>query len=536
MADEPAIKSPGFKFTLSGFSAMCAWHFLMIFTAVFSLNPGAESGRSVWTQLAIYFGLALSYMLIAALSTRIIKRFFQNGIARWRAANICIAICAVIATLLVVFSSEMPIPAQIAAYLFLAFAGALLIFPWLQLPMNKQDESTSYRNLAFNMGIGALLAIVISYLQSPFIYVTICLLPIVSSVLLILRSNNVGQTDEEQPEGKPRHKTTAREALRTNIHFLVFGFAFGFCQGAFAHGTSIAFVLDGGIPLFGAVFSAFVVIFAPYKYLKTYGIFILQRASMVLFFAGLFLAIFFSMPNPAADGFIKMIGWEAAQAVTFAGFNIFEFGFMVFSFAWAVQLKSDYSVYIGSNRTVLYLGMGLGLALGFAGYLLGQDVIGFYVLAIGFAVVLLTFTTLPFFDEVIPYGRIETMAEARQHEADRIAEKAEGRSTDSLDQSEDEAESPHVARWRMRVSKIADEHDLSEREREVFFYLAKGRNAAYIQQELWISIHTVKTHIANIYRKLGVHSIQEVLDMVDRSAEAQSQEDTPSGKEQDAKV
>ena len=46
-------------------------------------------------------------------------------------------------------------------------------------------------------------------------------------------------------------------------------------------------------------------------------------------------------------------------------------------------------------------------------------------------------------------------------------------------------------------------------------YLARGHNAAYVKQELWISIHTAKTHIANVYHKLGVHSLQEVLEIVD---------------------
>ncbi len=46
--------------------------------------------------------------------------------------------------------------------------------------------------------------------------------------------------------------------------------------------------------------------------------------------------------------------------------------------------------------------------------------------------------------------------------------------------------------------------------------VAKGRNADYIQQSLTISTHTAKTHIANIYHKLDVHSMQELLDLVEK--------------------
>ena len=49
----------------------------------------------------------------------------------------------------------------------------------------------------------------------------------------------------------------------------------------------------------------------------------------------------------------------------------------------------------------------------------------------------------------------------------------------------------------------------------MFFLLAKGRNAAYVQKELVISEGTVRTHMRNIYRKLDVHSQQELMDLVD---------------------
>ncbi|MDO4290259.1 MAG: helix-turn-helix transcriptional regulator [Eggerthellaceae bacterium] len=62
---------------------------------------------------------------------------------------------------------------------------------------------------------------------------------------------------------------------------------------------------------------------------------------------------------------------------------------------------------------------------------------------------------------------------------------------------------------------IARDFNLSRREHQVLCYLSHGRNAAFIQQELDISIYTVKTHIANIYGKIGAHSIQDVIDLVE---------------------
>ena len=66
-----------------------------------------------------------------------------------------------------------------------------------------------------------------------------------------------------------------------------------------------------------------------------------------------------------------------------------------------------------------------------------------------------------------------------------------------------------------RVSAVADMYQLSPRETDVLHYLAKGRNAAYIQNKLTISPHTVKSHIYSIYRKTDIHSQQSLMDFVE---------------------
>lgn len=70
-------------------------------------------------------------------------------------------------------------------------------------------------------------------------------------------------------------------------------------------------------------------------------------------------------------------------------------------------------------------------------------------------------------------------------------------------------------RFHMRCEEIADRYLLSRRETEVMFLLAKGHNAAYIQDKLCISKSTAKTHINHIYRKLDIHTQQELLNMVE---------------------
>lgn len=62
----------------------------------------------------------------------------------------------------------------------------------------------------------------------------------------------------------------------------------------------------------------------------------------------------------------------------------------------------------------------------------------------------------------------------------------------------------------------AKRYGLSARETEVFELLAKGRNRVFISKALFISDNTTRTHMKNIYRKLDVHSQQELIDLLEK--------------------
>ena len=79
--------------------------------------------------------------------------------------------------------------------------------------------------------------------------------------------------------------------------------------------------------------------------------------------------------------------------------------------------------------------------------------------------------------------------------------------------------------FRDRCRAIAEQFDLSPREAEAFTCLAKGRNAEYIQQKLFISSNTAKTHITHIYRKMGINSQQRLIDLVDREEQPSAREE-----------
>ncbi|WP_080801996.1 response regulator transcription factor [Arabiibacter massiliensis] len=59
---------------------------------------------------------------------------------------------------------------------------------------------------------------------------------------------------------------------------------------------------------------------------------------------------------------------------------------------------------------------------------------------------------------------------------------------------------------------------LTPREGDVLRLLARGRTSPVIQEKLFLSHNTVKTHVRHIYAKMGIHSQQELIDIVETEA------------------
>ena len=68
--------------------------------------------------------------------------------------------------------------------------------------------------------------------------------------------------------------------------------------------------------------------------------------------------------------------------------------------------------------------------------------------------------------------------------------------------------------YEKRFAEAVSGCGLTEREIEILSIYASGRSAVYIAEELYLSNYTVKTHLRRSYAKLGVHTRQELLDMV----------------------
>jgi DNA-binding CsgD family transcriptional regulator len=65
-----------------------------------------------------------------------------------------------------------------------------------------------------------------------------------------------------------------------------------------------------------------------------------------------------------------------------------------------------------------------------------------------------------------------------------------------------------------RLEGFAREHALSTREAEALRYLVAGRGDSQIAEAMGISYNTARTHVRNVYTKLGVHDRQVLIDQI----------------------
>ena len=73
-----------------------------------------------------------------------------------------------------------------------------------------------------------------------------------------------------------------------------------------------------------------------------------------------------------------------------------------------------------------------------------------------------------------------------------------------------------------RLQRLAEDHGLSKREEEIMQLLVDGKSNKEIQESLFISYHTVKNHIYNLYQKLGVKSRYALLHLIAKTKRSNS--------------
>ena len=163
-----------------------------------------------------------------------------------------------------------------------------------------------------------------------------------------------------------------------------------------------------------------------------------------------------------------------------------------------------YSLAVFSTQGVVALGLVLGRRIGgYVSVATSMDTMVIASLSIGAIWVVLMV--------VIVWGILNRREAAKR--ADAGSSPADGDGKAPAEQAV-AAEAPEESG--PDLSPLAEEFGLSSRELEILGLYARGRSAAHIGKELFISENTVKTHLNRIYKKIGVHNRQELLDLLER--------------------
>ncbi len=395
-----------------------------------------------------------------------------------------LAASASIGTLLVplsVFNGEVVLPVVMCAAILTGIGSAWLFIAWYRVFCQLKDSIGFILSVAAqSLIIYILTNIFLPPTFSPWVMVLIAtLLPVLSAVCLTKAQGNheiTSLTYELKSLTKPQVLAMAKLC----IGMFVISFTCEFMRNGYLGGTDLQYYtedLNLALLILKLVLSAIIVVWISKKMNH---LAVLYKASFILIAASiLFMPYFdpgfgYSLTNIGAFIFkivIMLVAFRYCQSFKIAPVLIFSLTRMT----WALDLLFAYGLF----EVFSYFSVS------------DEGLLGIVTVSLG----LIIFITYLF------------VMTSKGSNADMMsAGVAKPVNVDDLEQ---------------RCEVLAKAGALSKREREVLGLIARGRSAPRIQEELSLSINTVNSHISHIYRKLGVNSRQELLDLIEVSANAQ---------------
>ncbi len=222
-------------------------------------------------------------------------------------------------------------------------------------------------------------------------------------------------------------------------------------------------------------------------------------------------------------GFVAIALFSQTQAALSVlliniGYNFFDILIWILLADIAIRRGLQPFKVFGPGVAFMFMGMALG-------YLAG-DVINSYIeygelqITVVAMVCVLSLVVVAFL--VIPEGSISGVLHGSHPSGGGMGSAdVEKRGSDSAQEMSVEAEKKAAAtadvkhRLDANCEAVAATYGLTPREREVLMLLACGRTLSIIARDLTIATGTARSHMEKIYRKLGVHKQQELIDLVE---------------------
>ncbi len=501
-----------------GFGACWGWVHVAFFSAVFWTGSGEELSLTAWLVNVLANGCAM--VVFGCLSVRCAPLGARRGLV------VALVALTVVGTVGLAWGSAL---SDAWVYLSSAFSGvgtAGLLLLWAEEYRGISPTYAKRRTIPASMIMGVFYYLLISMLPPVAAVVATMFLPVVSVVLLRLtRRMERGDVAEEafgraDPEsdaffcdvhgvrrGRLRNAVRYAVPVRFVAFTAVYCLAPGFMRG---HTSALPFASAGGIgeaTFAGVAIVMVAVAVASVALLGEAKIDLAYKLVVPLMAAGLLLLPFLGA------------GQETLAAVAImSGYILFEM------YVWASLVDRASNV---SAPTALVFGLGksgmnVGLVAGtFVGFYFGSSssmlLVGVLVFIV-YLFIVMENAASPGIGVALSPSLVDQNAQGDVAPGKvTIAEAAQMNLSEVFNAMLDDV-----------CAAVSETYGLSKREAQVLALLARGRSLQSIADALCVAYSTVKTHTDRIYAKTGVHSRQELIDLLERSGQVCSESEAGS--------
>lgn len=501
-----------------GFGACWGWVHVAFFSAVFWTGSGEELSLTAWLVNVLANGCAM--VVFGCLSVRCAPLGARRGLV------VALVALTVVGTVGLAWGSAL---SDAWVYLSSAFSGvgtAGLLLLWAEEYRGISPTYAKRRTIPASMIMGVFYYLLISMLPPVAAVVATMFLPVVSVVLLRLtRRMERGDVAEEafgraDPEsdaffcdvhgvrrGRLRNAVRYAVPVRFVAFTAVYCLAPGFMRG---HTSALPFASAGGIgeaTFAGVAIVMVAVAVASVALLGEAKIDLAYKLVVPLMAAGLLLLPFLGA------------GQETLAAVAImSGYILFEM------YVWASLVDRASNV---SAPTALVFGLGksgmnVGLVAGtFVGFYFGSSssmlLVGVLVFIV-YLFIVMENAASPGIGVALSPSLVDQNAQGDVAPGKvTIAEAAQMNLSEVFNAMLDDV-----------CAAVSETYGLFKREAQVLALLARGRSLQSIADALCVAYSTVKTHTDRIYAKTGVHSRQELIDLLERSGQVCSESEAGS--------
>lgn len=486
--------SPG---RVLGFTLIRAWVYLMfVGAAASSMTWSGEPIPSLF--YAISTGSLCATLFGSALAGERFVRFMRHPAARFAAPALTTA-----GTLLLASSADSSGAALSCGILGAVTTGVgsgLIDLGYGELYRNEPPVRTTIEvPLAFFLA--AVVFSLVIMLPSAAGCLVCSLLPAVSSWILFGEQH--AWSRKRQPTVRPIDFDLKSFAWRIGVCACLVGLADGMVRAAFLSSNNLSIHMFLQWPLAAAGLLTMVIVYAAAALSS-------EQSTRTIYKAAICVMAFFFMLLPVFTG-----AQDVESVLALAGYGTFN----VLIWMLLAEISSNYRL---SSTEVFGIGWGMVTLGVLLGSLAGNVVDRFAPFSpqfLSLVALIATMAVLLSFLFVFRESDLIALTTFADGEGDDGGSKAAegtaatvGAAPAAFSRSDGEPPRP---RFQDRCLEVAAAFELSPKETEVMILFAKGRSAARIQEELFISKGTVSTHLRHIYQKMDVHSKQELLDVIE---------------------